>query len=62
MLPGVAELGLRVGEDAVRVGGVGVYAKGTVGQIPRGGEFVAGVGERPESDEGGRVTGGPQFE
>ena len=28
----------------------------------RGGELVAGVGERPESDQGGRIPRGPQFE
>ena len=59
---GVAELGLRVGEDTVRVGRVGVHAKSTVGQIPGGGEPVAGVGERPEPDQGGRISRWPQLE
>ena len=59
---GLAELGLRVGEDAVRVGRVGVHAKRTVGQIPGGGEPVAGVGERPEPDQGGRISRWPQLE
>ena len=59
---GVAELGLRVGEDTVRVGRVGVHAKSTVGQIPGGDEPVARVGERPEPDQGGRISRWPQLE
>src|SRR5262249_60247615 len=57
---GVAELGLRVGEDAVRVGRVGVFAEGTVGQIPRSGELMAGGGAAPRAHTTRPAPRGPR--
>ena len=53
---GVAELGLRIGEHAVRAGGVTVDPQRAPREVTGRGEVVPGVGKSTESGEGGRVA------